>query len=111
VRERSPGLDLTTFVDDTRGVRILHEAWSERGPENRGAPGEYVARLVIPPVLAVDEYVAGFWLGSKYEPLFYEDDVLRFRLDGRDHGRPRRVVQLGLEWTVRRLRAEVINPT
>jgi hypothetical protein len=27
--------------------------------------------------------------------------VLRFRLDGRDHGRPNRVVALGLTWDVR----------
>ena len=102
VREPVPGLDLTVFVQNLRGVRVLEEAWSERVPdEERGAPGEYVARIVIPPVLAVGEYVAGLWLGSKYEPMFYEDDVLRFRLDGRDHGRPNRVVALGLEWDVR----------
>jgi len=78
------------------------EAWSETVPDDgRGAPGEYVARIAIPPVLAVGEYVAGLWLGSKYEPMFYEDDVLRFRLDGRDHGRPNRVVALGLAWDVR----------
>lgn len=111
VREPTPGLDLTVFLHSMRGVRVLEEAWSETAPDDqRGVPGEYVARLVIPPVLAVDEYVAGFWLGSKYEPLFYEDDVLRFRLDGRDHGRPNRVVQLGLEWTVRPAGDSAISP-
>jgi ABC-2 type transport system ATP-binding protein/lipopolysaccharide transport system ATP-binding protein len=101
VREPVPDLDLTVFLHNLRGVRVLEEAWSETVPDGeRGAPGRYVARLELPPVLAVGEYVAGFWLGSKYEPLFYEDDVLRFRLDGRDHGRPHRVVQLGLPWTV-----------
>ena len=101
VRRPLAGLDLTVFLHNLRGVRVLEEAWSETVPDGeRGAPGEYVARLELPPVLAVGEYVAGFWLGSTYEPLFYEDDVLRFRLDGRDHGRPNRVVQLGLPWTV-----------
>jgi ABC-2 type transport system ATP-binding protein/lipopolysaccharide transport system ATP-binding protein len=102
VREPVPGLDLTVFVQNLRGVRVLEEAWSENVPdEERGAPGEYVARVAIPPVLAVGEYVAGLWLGSKYDQMFYEDDVLRFRLDGRDHGRPNRVVALGVEWDVR----------
>jgi len=102
VREPVPGLDMTVFVQNLRGVRVLEEAWSETVPDDgRGAPGEYVARIAIPPVLAVGEYVAGLWLGSKYEPMFYEDDVLRFRLDGRDHGRPNRVVALGLAWDVR----------
>jgi ABC-type polysaccharide/polyol phosphate transport system ATPase subunit len=104
VREATPGLDLTVFLHNLRGVRVLEEAWSERaGDDGRGAPGEYVARIEIPPVLAVGEYVAGFWLGSQYEQLFYEDDALRFRLDGRDHGRPNRVVQLGLGWDVARV--------
>jgi ABC-2 type transport system ATP-binding protein/lipopolysaccharide transport system ATP-binding protein len=102
VREPIPSLDLTVFLHNVRGVRVLEEAWSERVPDDeRGVPGEYVLRLVVPPVLAVDEYVAGFWLGSRYEELFYAEDVLRFRLDGRDHGRPNRVVQLGLPWEVR----------
>ena len=102
VREPVPGLDLTVFVQNLRGVRVLEEAWSESvADEQRGAPGEFVARIAIPPVLAVGEYVAGLWLGSSYEAMFYEDDVLRFRLDGRDHGRPNRVVALGLAWDVR----------
>jgi len=102
VREPTPGLDLTVFVQNLRGVRVLEEAWSETTPdEARGAVGEYIARIEIPPVLAVGEYIAGLWLGSQYEQLFYEDDVVRFRLDGRDHGRPNRVVALGLAWDVR----------
>ncbi len=101
VREPVPGLDLTVFVHNMRGVRVLEEAWSQKTPlDLRGAPGEFTARIVIPPVLAVDEYVAGFWLGSQYEDFFYEDDVLRFRLYGRDHGRPNRVIDLGLEWSL-----------
>ena len=111
VREPMPGLDLTVFLHNLRGVRVLEEAWSERvADELRGAPGEYVARLEIPAVLAVDEYVAGLWLGSQYEQLVFEDDVLRFRLDGRDHGRPNRVVQLGLEWDVRRVDERSVSP-
>ncbi len=97
----TPDLDLTVFIHNVRGIRVLEEAWSERVPDAlRGTPGEFVVRVVIPPVLAVDEYVAGFWMGSRYEEMFYEDDVLRFRLDGRDHGRPNRVIDLGLDWSL-----------
>lgn len=101
VREPVPGLDLTVFIQNIRGVRVLEEAWSQSmPPELRGATGEFIAQIVVPPVLAVDEYVAGFWLGSQYEDFFYEDDALRFRLHGRDHGRPNRIVNLGLEWSL-----------
>src|SRR5579884_3593960 len=41
VREPVPGLDLTVFVQNIRGVRVLEEAWSQRTPpELRGAAGE-----------------------------------------------------------------------
>jgi ABC-type polysaccharide/polyol phosphate transport system ATPase subunit len=111
VREPVPGLDLTVFLQNIRGVRVLEEAWSQRTPpELRGAAGEFTARIVIPPVLAVDEYVVGFWLGSQYEDFFYEDDALRFRLYGRDHGRPNRIVDLGLEWSLEPLTERAPSP-
>jgi len=81
---------------------VLDEAWSEHGPEGRGEPGEYVARVTVPPVLAVGDYVAGIWLGSPYETLLYEEELLRFHLEGPAHGRTNRITQLGLAWEVRR---------
>jgi ABC-type polysaccharide/polyol phosphate transport system ATPase subunit len=102
VRERVPGLDMTVFVHNLRGVRVLEEAWSETTPSTRReALGEYTARIVIPPILVAGDYIAGFWLGSVYEPSFYEDDVLRFLLRGDVKGRPNRVAQLGVPWDVR----------
>jgi lipopolysaccharide transport system ATP-binding protein len=105
VRERVPKLDLTAFVDDTRGVRVLHEAWSERGPADRGEAGEYVARVAIPPVLGVGEYGAGFWIGTQFETFQYEPEALRFHLQGEHMGRPDRIVQLGIDWDVERVEA------
>lgn len=102
IRKRVPGLDLTVFVQNLRGVRVIEEAWSESAPaEERGAVGDYVARIVLPPLLVAGDYVAGFWLGSAFESSFYADDVLRFRLYGDAKGRPNRVVQLGAPWDVR----------
>jgi ABC-type polysaccharide/polyol phosphate transport system ATPase subunit len=103
VRERVPDLDLTVFVDNLGGVRLLDEAWSERGPLDRGAIGEYAARVIVPPVLVVGDYLVGVWLGSRDEEFAYEEAALRFRLAGPTHGRTNRVAQLGLTWDVQRL--------
>jgi ABC-type polysaccharide/polyol phosphate transport system ATPase subunit len=104
VRERVPGLDMTVLVHNLRGVRVLDEAWSDSAPAaKREALGEYVARIVVPPILAAGEYVAGVWLGTPFESIFYEDDLLRFRLHGDANGRPNRITQLALPWDVRRV--------
>jgi ABC-type polysaccharide/polyol phosphate transport system ATPase subunit len=102
VRERVPALDMTVLVHNLRGVRVLDEAWSESAPARaREAIGEYVARIVVPPILAPGEYVAGLWLGTPFESMFYEDDLLRFRLQGDANGRANRIAQLGVPWDVR----------
>jgi ABC-type polysaccharide/polyol phosphate transport system ATPase subunit len=101
VRKPVPDLDLSVFVDDLRGVRVLDEAWSERDRAGRGSPGEYVARVTVPAILTAGDYTVGFWLGSPYETLVYEDVALGFRLEGDAMGRPNRVVQLSLPLEVR----------
>jgi len=103
VREPVPGLDITVFVESLRGARVLDEAWSETAPDLRGSPGDYVARITVPPLLAVGDYAAGLWIGSAYETYVYEEDVLRFRLEGGTKGRADRVLQLGLAWDVERV--------
>jgi ABC-type polysaccharide/polyol phosphate transport system ATPase subunit len=100
VREPVPGLDISLFVDSIRGPRVLDEAWSETSRHERGKPGEYLARVTVPPLLAVGEYSAGIWIGSAYETHVYEVDALRFRLEGGMKGRAERVLQLGLAWDV-----------
>jgi ABC-type polysaccharide/polyol phosphate transport system ATPase subunit len=104
VREPVPGLDISLFVDSLRGPRVLDEAWSETSRHERGEPGEYVARVTVPPLLAVGDYAAGIWMGSAYETHVYEVDALRFRLEGGMKGRAERVLQLGLAWNVERIR-------
>jgi ABC-2 type transport system ATP-binding protein/lipopolysaccharide transport system ATP-binding protein len=103
VRQAVPGLDITVFVESLRGTRVLDEAWSETAPDERGEPGEYAARITVPPILAVGDYAAGIWIGSAYETHVYEEDVLRFRLEGATKGRADRVLQLGLVWDVERI--------
>ncbi len=103
VRERVADLDFAVFMENLRGVRVLDEAWSETAVLERGAPGEYVARISVPPVLVVGDYVVGFWVGSAYDTLIYEEEALRLRLEGDAKGRRNRIVQLGLAWEVERV--------
>jgi ABC-2 type transport system ATP-binding protein/lipopolysaccharide transport system ATP-binding protein len=102
VREYTPGLDLAVYLQNLKGVRLLDEAWSDDAPDDRGAPGEYVARLTIPPVLNVGDYLVGVWIGSAYvTTLLFVDDALHLRLEGTTRERPDRIMQLGLSWDVR----------
>jgi ABC-type polysaccharide/polyol phosphate transport system ATPase subunit len=98
-----PGLDLATYVLNKRGTEIVNEAWSDTDVDRPNDPGEYLARIVIPPLLNVGEYVVGVWLGTAYETLLQEQTVARFRLEGDVQDRPKRSVVLGLPWDVRRL--------
>jgi ABC-type polysaccharide/polyol phosphate transport system ATPase subunit len=101
VREPVPGLDLAVSLQALDGSRILDEAWSDTAPDQRGEPGEYVARLRVPPLLSVGDYTLSVWIGSAYETLVWEEGALSFRLEGSHMERPSRVLQLSLPWDVR----------
>jgi ABC-type polysaccharide/polyol phosphate transport system ATPase subunit len=103
VRSRVPGLDLAAYVLNMRGVEVVNEAWSDTAADRPGDPGSYIARLEIPPLLNVGEYVVGVWIGTAYETLMQEMTAQRFRLEGDVKDRPKRAVDLGLPWQVRRL--------
>ena len=109
VRERVPALDMTVLVHNLRGVRVLDEAWSESAPPRaREAVGEYVARIVVPPDPRSRRVRRGLWLGTPFESIFYEDDLLRFRLQGDANGRTNRIAQLGIPWDVRPVTAAAL---
>jgi hypothetical protein len=101
VHQRLPGLDLSLVLSNSRGVRMLDEAWSDHHRGGQAEPGRYLATLTVPPVLAVGDYVAGVWMGSAYEGLVWEDEALVFRLEGNAAGRTERVLHLSLPWQVR----------
>jgi hypothetical protein len=94
------GLDLAAFVQRVGGPEVLCESWADTARDRRGEPGTYVARLRIPPVLNVGEYVVGLWAGDPYETFIHEMTVQRFRLEGDDLNRPNRSVILRLPWHV-----------
>lgn len=103
IRTPVPGLDLAAYVMNGRGVEVVNEAWSDTAAERANEPGEYVARLAIPPLLNVGEYIVGVWFGTAYETLLQETTVTRFRLEGAVKDRPKRTMVLDLPWEVRRV--------
>ena len=110
VRERVPGLDFTVFIETLRGVRVLDEAWTDRNAERTAEPGDYVARIVVPPILNSGDYSVGFYFGSAYGGITSEQDVVRFRLEGNANGRGDRLVQLNLPWELERVGEPLLTP-
>jgi hypothetical protein len=106
VEARSPGLDLAAFVQSMRaGVEALNEAWSDTVSDRYSEPGDYVARLEVPPVLNVGDYVIGVWFGTAYETFVLDMAATRVRVEGGSK-RSKRIVKLGLSWKV-----EFLGPT
>jgi ABC-2 type transport system ATP-binding protein/lipopolysaccharide transport system ATP-binding protein len=101
-----PGLDLAAWLINSHGVEVLSEAWSDTVQERDCHAGSYVARLSVPPVLNVSDYVVGMWIGTSYETLLMEFTAARFRLEGDVMERPKRAVVLDLPWQVRRVDSE-----
>jgi ABC-type polysaccharide/polyol phosphate transport system ATPase subunit len=103
VQTSIPGLDLSSPVINMHGVEVLCEGWGDTVPVRPGDPGTYVARLEVPPVLNVGEYVVGVWIGTRYDTFLEEATAARIRLEGDVKGRPRRLVDLRLPWDVQRV--------
>ena len=103
VQTSIPGLDLSAPVINMHGVEVLCEGWGDTVPVRPGDPGTYVARLEVPPVLNVGEYVVGVWIGTRYDTFLEEATAARIRLEGDVKGRPRRLIDLRLPWDVQRV--------
>ena len=95
------GLDVGIAVQNLRGVRLLDEAWSDVAPADRGAPGRYRFRMVIPPLLNAGDYAVSVWVGTPYDTIVWADAAVTFRLEGATQGRSERALQLRLDWDVR----------
>lgn len=94
-----PGLDLGTVISTKRGTRVLDETISDRSSTTL-SPGIHRARLTVPPILGVGDYSIGVWIGSAYEDFVWEEEALSFRLEGVNHGRLDRLVQLVDAWDI-----------
>jgi ABC-type polysaccharide/polyol phosphate transport system ATPase subunit len=109
IRRAVPGLDLAAYVLNGRGMEVVNEAWSDTAARRPNDPGDYVARVKVPPVLNVGDYIVGVWFGTAYETFFQEQAARRFRLEGNVANRLKRSVVLGLPWEVNRV--ESSDPT
>ena len=101
VRSPLPTLNAAIAVENLRGVKVLDEAWFDHSQQNPGEPGDYVARIEVPPVLPAGEYSVSAWVGTAYETVAWEPDALGLRLEGGE-SRSDRLLELGLPWDVRR---------
>jgi ABC-2 type transport system ATP-binding protein/lipopolysaccharide transport system ATP-binding protein len=94
-----PGLDFSIHVSTSGGVRVLDEAFSDGGLTPL-RPGSYAAKMTLPPLLNVGEFVVGLWFGTAYEDLMHEPAVMPFTLHGADRNRPTRVMVLNAQISV-----------
>jgi lipopolysaccharide transport system ATP-binding protein len=106
VRRNVGAVDVGVALLTSRGVRVLEESWSDAtngaAPANR--PGVWDISLVVPPLLAPNDYGIAITIASPYEQ-FVDEEVLRFRLwprpdDRREVSDRNRIVQPGVVWRV-----------
>jgi hypothetical protein len=102
-RQPLRALDMSVFIIDRHGVRIVNENLSDAGRTISGPPQAYRIRLVVPPLLAAGDYVVGMWLGTNDE-LVFRGEVLRMTVrplpsdrEGSVHGAVRPSVQWNVE--------------
>ena len=104
VHEPLSRLDLSLALINRRGVQVLDESFSDTGNLCiAGRPGVHRARLLIPPVLANDDYSLKLWMGALDD--YVELEPFSFRLwphpeDSGDWTTRVRVVQPEVRWSV-----------
>ena len=103
--ERIPGLDVSVYVSDRRGTRVLSENVSDSGRYLEGPPRPYDVHLTIPPTLPPGEYIAGVWLGNDHQTFLYRElvefTVVPMPEDRNESVQRTRVVQPIVSWDVR----------
>jgi len=110
--EEVRGLDLSVWIEDRWGHRLIDESWADRTggvPVEDFSPGEYTVVLSIPPVLPAGQYVTGVWFGTEYDdyvkgPIMHIDVLPRVE-DRQEQLVRRRVVQPPVTWELRQDRA------
>ena len=100
VRHPIPGLGVGVHISTLAGVEVINEGWFDTERRRPSRRGTYIARIDIPSLLNVGEYVVGVWIGTMYETLVDQRTAVAFRLVGDQNDRPKRAVVLRLPWTV-----------
>jgi ABC-type polysaccharide/polyol phosphate transport system ATPase subunit len=104
VRENVGALDVGISLTTRRGIRVMDESSSDesRGLAPVNGTGVWEVSLIVPSVLAPNEYTVSVSIASPYET-FLDEDVLSFRLWPRQDDRTdlierNRVVQMPVTW-------------
>jgi ABC-type polysaccharide/polyol phosphate transport system ATPase subunit len=101
-RDNVMALDAALYLVDRHGVRIVNENLSDAGETISGPPQRYRVQLVVPPLLAAGDYVAGIWLGTSDE-LVFRGELLRLTVLPLPHDREGSVhgaVRPAVRWNV-----------
>jgi ABC-2 type transport system ATP-binding protein/lipopolysaccharide transport system ATP-binding protein len=104
VRREAGGVDVGVSLTTRSGARVLEENWSDgsRGLAPASGTGVWEVSVVVPPVLAANDYVVGVSIASPYQS-FVDEEVLTFQLwpradDRREVSDRNRIVQPQVAW-------------
>jgi ABC-2 type transport system ATP-binding protein/lipopolysaccharide transport system ATP-binding protein len=104
VRGDVGGLDVGVSLMTRNGTRVLEENWSDRarGVAPAEGTGIWDVSMLVPPVLAANDYAVGVSIASPYQR-FADEEVLTFQLwprpdDRRELSDRNRLVQPEVAW-------------
>jgi ABC-type polysaccharide/polyol phosphate transport system ATPase subunit len=104
VRREVGGVDVGVSLMTRNGTRVLEESWSDRtqGVAPAEGIGIWDVSMLVPPVLAANDYAVGVSIDSPYQR-FADDEVLTFQLwprpdDRRELSDRNRLVQPEVTW-------------
>jgi energy-coupling factor transporter ATP-binding protein EcfA2 len=104
VRREVGGVDVGVWLTTRNGTRVLEENWSDgtRGLAPAEGTGIWDVSMLVPPVLAANDYAVGVSIASPYQR-FADEEVLTFQLwprpdDRREVSDRNRLVQPQVAW-------------
>jgi ABC-type polysaccharide/polyol phosphate transport system ATPase subunit len=106
VRQDVGGVDVGVWLMSRIGTRVLEENWSDatQGRAPAGGTGTWELSMLVPPVLAANDYAVGVSIVSPYQR-FVDEEILTFQLwprpdDRREVSDRNRIVQPEVVWRV-----------
>jgi ABC-type polysaccharide/polyol phosphate transport system ATPase subunit len=104
VRREVGGVDVGVTLTTRSGTRVLEENWSDgsQGLAPAAGTGIWDVSVLVPPVLAANDYAVGVSIASPYQR-FVDEEVLTFQLrprpdDRREVSDRNRIVQPQVAW-------------
>jgi ABC-type polysaccharide/polyol phosphate transport system ATPase subunit len=104
VRRDVGGIDVGVSLMTRNGTRVLEESWSDRsrGVAPAEGSGVFDVSMLVPPVLAANDYAVGVSIASPYQR-YVDEEVLTFQLwprpdDRRELSDRNRLVQPAVTW-------------